>query len=263
MPLHTRGTPVCTSTAKPNMAKSSRPTADGVGGQRGQPVAAEDQAPGAHQAGHADAGGEELEHDQGQADDEEQVGHRRAGDGVEELAAERELAEAGLGDGLALAVDDRASRRPGGPRPAARRRRTRRWSGPRCPPGPGRRPRRRSPCRPPPPRRRGCRRRAGPGDLHPAAAGDTPTMRAAASSSVAVAGGLAARGPDPHVHGHVGGRRCARPARRGGRRSTTAPALLSCRTRAMAPSSSASAICVSTKSTSTSSSSPLTSMTAT
>ena len=44
--------------------------------------------------GDADAGGEELEHDQGQTGEQQQVGDRRAGDGVEQLVDERELGEA-------------------------------------------------------------------------------------------------------------------------------------------------------------------------
>ena len=78
--------------------------ADGVGGQRGQPVAAEHEGAGADQAGHADAGGEQLEHDEGQADHEQEVGHRRARHRVHQLAAEGQLREPGLADRLAVAL---------------------------------------------------------------------------------------------------------------------------------------------------------------
>jgi hypothetical protein len=37
IPVHTRGTPVCTSIAKPNMASSSRPTPTGVVGRTASP----------------------------------------------------------------------------------------------------------------------------------------------------------------------------------------------------------------------------------
>ena len=216
------------------MANSSRPTADRVGGQRGQPVAAEDEAPGADQAGHADAGGEELEDDQRQADHEQQVGHRRAGHGVQELAAERELGEAGLGDGLALAVVA-VARRPRLSHAVEAVARTRRWWARRCRPGP--------------------RSTASPAlTLSPTAA--SPSRRAVAEER---RGDLDAAARAPRRR--CGRRRAARWPRRwpgcptgpthtstgtssvsmrstsASRRSssTTAPPLLSCSTRAMAP----------------------------
>ena len=66
--------------------------------QHAEPVAAKGDERGADDAGDADAGGEELEQQEGEADHEEQVGDRRAGRGVEQLGDEIELVEAHDGD---------------------------------------------------------------------------------------------------------------------------------------------------------------------
>ena len=76
-------------------------------GQHRQPVAAEDERPGAHHPGDPHARGVQLEQQQGQADHEQQVRHRRAGHGVHELPDQAQAAELhllGVGD-LAIAVD--------------------------------------------------------------------------------------------------------------------------------------------------------------
>ena len=78
--------------------------AHGLVGQGGEAVAPEHEGAGADEPGHPHAGREQLEEHEGEADDEQEVGHRRAGDGVQQLAGDRELAEAGLRDGLALGL---------------------------------------------------------------------------------------------------------------------------------------------------------------
>ena len=73
---------------------------------------------GAHRAdrtGDADAGGEELEHEQREPGEQQQVGHRRAGDRVEQLVDERQLGEAHGGDrvetGRSVVEHDEVGRR--------------------------------------------------------------------------------------------------------------------------------------------------------
>ena len=84
MAVHARGAPAWTSTAKPNTPSTIRASPSGDGGQHGQAVGGQGQQHRPGGAGHADPDGEELEHDQHQADDEQQVGHRRAGGGVQQ-----------------------------------------------------------------------------------------------------------------------------------------------------------------------------------
>lgn len=77
-------------------------------GQGREAVAAEDGQHGAHHAGHADPGSEELEDQQAAADDEEQEGDGRAGHRVEHLldqAEAREPNQRGHVLGLALVVE--------------------------------------------------------------------------------------------------------------------------------------------------------------
>ena len=63
--------------------------------QRCQSVCRHDGAEGADDAADTDAGGEELEDQQCQTDQQQQVGHRRAGDRVEQLVDQAELGERG------------------------------------------------------------------------------------------------------------------------------------------------------------------------
>ena len=70
--------------------------------QLGEAVARQDRADRADDAGDADAGGEELEDQQRETDEEQQVRDGRAGHRVEQLVDQAELREAGGGDGLAL-----------------------------------------------------------------------------------------------------------------------------------------------------------------
>jgi hypothetical protein len=95
------GTPVCTSTEKPNMASTIRARATGRTGQDRQAVGRQHERASAHQAGHADAGGEELEDDERQPHQQQQVGHCRAGHRVEELVLHRERREDRGGDRFA------------------------------------------------------------------------------------------------------------------------------------------------------------------
>ena len=77
-------------------------TAHARAGSVARPVHARIRRAGADDAGDADAGGEELEDQQGHADEQQQVGDRRAGDRVEHLVDERELRQYDRDDGLAL-----------------------------------------------------------------------------------------------------------------------------------------------------------------
>ena len=105
-------------------------------GQHGQAVGGQGQQ---HRPGgprHPDPDGEELEDDQGQADDQQQVGDRRAGGGVQQPLDQRQLGEADLARGLGLRLAVGRGDHPGRVElpPAdllARRARpgTRRWSG--------------------------------------------------------------------------------------------------------------------------------------
>ncbi len=68
---------------------------DGPGSRRKhrQPGEGEQRAHRSDRAGDADTGGEELEHQQREAGQQQQIGDRRAGHGVEELVDERQLGE--------------------------------------------------------------------------------------------------------------------------------------------------------------------------
>ena len=95
MPVHNRGTPVWMSTAKPNMANTSRATPR-AGRQHAEAVATEQEGARADDAGHADARREQLEQEQRHPDHEQQVGDRRAGDRVHQPVEQRHLGEPGL-----------------------------------------------------------------------------------------------------------------------------------------------------------------------
>ena len=114
--VHTRGTPVWTSMAKPIIATTRSADADRARRQDVQAVAAEQEATRADQSGDADAGGEELEHDEGHADHEQQVGRGRAGHVVQQLVLYGQRAE--HRDGHRLAT--RAAALPHDPRLHAR-----------------------------------------------------------------------------------------------------------------------------------------------
>ena len=93
-PVHKRGTPTWTSTAKASIAAEDQGDGPAARGQRRQSGAGQHRADRADDAGDADTGGEELEDQQRQADQQQEVRHRRAGHGVEELVDEAELGEA-------------------------------------------------------------------------------------------------------------------------------------------------------------------------
>ena len=132
--------------------------------------------------------------------------------------AERELGEAGLGDGLGA-----RRRRPRLSHARRQRRgRTRRWWAPRCRPGPGRRRRRRSPCRRRRRCRRACRRRAARGVISTRLPGATPTCgrrRGAGGAPVA----LLPDGPTQTSTGTVGALDPVDQLRRGASSATTDP----------------------------------------
>ena len=85
--------PTCTSIANASIDSTQHDDGHRSRRQRAEAVAAEHHAHRADPAGDADAGGEELEDQQRQADDEQQEGHRRAGDGVHHLVDQAEAAE--------------------------------------------------------------------------------------------------------------------------------------------------------------------------
>ena len=122
----TCGMPTCTSIANANMASTMHGERPRPGRQHGHARAGEHGAHRADRPGDADAGGEELEHDQREAGQQQQVGHGRAGDGVEQLVDERELGEADRGDrvepGRAVVEHDEVGGRRG-PRRSPRSRR--------------------------------------------------------------------------------------------------------------------------------------------
>ena len=101
-PVQKRGMPTCTSTANATIARPSRPDRPPARGQLGEAVARQDRARRADDAGDAHTGREELEDQQREADEEQQVRHRWAGDRVEQLIDQAELREACGGDRLAL-----------------------------------------------------------------------------------------------------------------------------------------------------------------
>ena len=115
-PVQNRGTPTWTSTAKASIPSTSRATAQPRAGRVARPVHARTRHAAPDDPGDADAGGEELEDQQGHADQQQEVGHGRAGDGVEQLVDEAELGEADGGDRVPAA----ACRRRGSPRSVVR-----------------------------------------------------------------------------------------------------------------------------------------------
>ena len=90
--------PTCTSIANASIASTIRANAHGRVGSTAMPGAGQHGADRADRAGEADAGREELEHEQRQAGEQQQVGDRRAGDRVEQLVDERQLREPDRGD---------------------------------------------------------------------------------------------------------------------------------------------------------------------
>ena len=93
-PVQSLGIPTWTSTANASMASMISATAQGRVGRTARPVKASTVRDRADAAGEADAGGEELEDQQCQPGQQQQVGDRRAGHGVEQLVEQRELREA-------------------------------------------------------------------------------------------------------------------------------------------------------------------------
>ena len=102
--VQTASPPACTSTANPNMERKRSPSAHQCTGRCEKPTNAPTRHTRADQARQPDRRGVELEHDQREADDDQEVGDRRADQAVQQRVAEPEAVEHDVLVRLASAV---------------------------------------------------------------------------------------------------------------------------------------------------------------